>query len=232
MFRTLSAVAAAILIGLFLSGGARAQNAVGDWVTTIAEMHFVFHIKKDDKGALVGLGDVYEQGSVDLPLAAVTEKADVLVIDAPSMNSRFEGKWNAAKQQWDGKYTLLDRLHAVSLVRSTGKFPSTDLKLGSDLDGLWEGIIKAPGNVELPLAFTIETVAGKTEGVLELRQQRVRQVPVTGASRNAPRVKLEIAGFDSAFEGKISDDKQTIAGAWHQAGNALPLTVKRRAKAK
>jgi hypothetical protein len=236
MFRILSAALTMVVAGLLLCGSVQAQsaaggNAPGIWMTNVNNMDFAFHIKKDGKGGLSGTVDILDQGNTGIPMASVAEKDSGLVLDMPAISSRFEGKWNAATKQWDGMFTIYGAVKKASLVRGTGEVPAVNLAgLGTDLGGTWEGSIKAPGGVYLPVAFIITAAANKTTAILEIhRDDGIRKARVSGAARTPQRVRIEIGGFDAVFEGALSADKKSIAGAWHQVGNALPLTVIRRA---
>ena len=99
--------------------------------------------------------------------------------------------------------------------------------IGSDLDGVWQGMFQAGGDA-MAVAFTIATVDNRTTIAVDILEQSARDIPVNAASRNGSQLHFDIGAVDGSFDGALSADGMSIDGTWVQAGKRVPLAVKRR----
>lgn len=94
-----------------------------------------------------------------------------------------------------------------------------------DIEGIWQGTLRLSG-VELRIIFTIsrgpDNILNGTYGVPE---QNVTDAPIDTITFNNREVRLEIIPIEGVFNGKLSEDGQSIKGQWMQSGMTLPLVL-------
>jgi uncharacterized protein (TIGR03435 family) len=94
------------------------------------------------------------------------------------------------------------------------------------LVGTWQGTLVA-GQQNLRLVFKIS--AGPNDKLTAINysiDQGARPIPVTTVAQDGSAVKMTIAPIGGSYEGKLSEDGNTITGNWSQ-GNSLPLVLTR-----
>jgi pimeloyl-ACP methyl ester carboxylesterase len=112
----LSAAAALVLLA---AGGARAEDAAGDWAGTIAgQLHLVLHLTRGSDGKLTGLLESIDQGDAKIPLGAVDATPDHLTFTVPAVGGSYDGAWDEARKQWTGTWTQGQSI-ALNLHRAT-----------------------------------------------------------------------------------------------------------------
>src|SRR5437588_635692 len=93
--------------------------------------------------------------------------------------------------------------------------------------GDWKGTLK-PGPVELRLVLHIaEGDKGTLTGTMDSLDQGAKGIPATAVKRDGADLTIGMKGLACEFKGKIAADVNSIEGTWTQAGNSIPLTVKR-----
>lgn len=100
--------------------------------------------------------------------------------------------------------------------------------------GHWEGSITLP-SMELKVLVDLARDAGdKWVGDIDIPQQATKDLPLKGISFAGSAVSFELTAGpgEPKFQGKLSDDGQTISGDFVQAGNSFPFTLKRTGEAK
>lgn len=103
-------------------------------------------------------------------------------------------------------------------------------KLNKVIDGIWQGVIKT-SDFELQMIFTISQNPDSTLiATLDVPEQNAIDIPVDKITLDSNNVHLEITPFEGVFDGKLSEDGETINGQWSQVGISLPLVLKRSDK--
>ncbi len=100
--------------------------------------------------------------------------------------------------------------------------------------GHWEGSISVP-SMELKVLVDLALDTGsKWIGDIDIPQQATKDLPLKGISVTGNAVSFELTAGpgEPRFQGKLSDDGQTISGDFVQAGNSFPFTLKRTGEAK
>ncbi len=95
-----------------------------------------------------------------------------------------------------------------------------------DIDGAWAGVLAA-GPMNLHLVFHIATTPAGLSATLDSLDQGAKGIPVSSVTRDKFNLKLEMKKLAAVMDGTISDDGTAISGTFTQAGNPLPLTLKR-----
>lgn len=93
------------------------------------------------------------------------------------------------------------------------------------LAGVWQGTLKVQA-IELRVVLRIAADGDGYKATLDSPDQGAKGIPVSRVLLEGDVVKLDLKAISASFEGKLADDRQSIAGKWSQAGS-LPLEFKR-----
>jgi len=99
-----------------------------------------------------------------------------------------------------------------------------------DLAGTWQGTLAAGGR-ELRTVLKITKDDGKFTGLFYSIDQGGQPIPSGPITLQGVTVKVPMPGIGGAFEGKLSDDRDSITGTWTQGGPSLPLNLVRATSA-
>jgi hypothetical protein len=208
---------------------ANAQDVVGDWQGTIkaggAELRLALHITKAEGGELKATLDSIDQGANGIPASAITLKDSQLNLTVAAWHGTYEGKVNAAATEIDGTWTQGQPLPLLFKRVAAAKAAPKPAK-PSDIDGAWMGTLDT-GAVKLRVVFHITNTEDGLTATMDSPDQGAKGLPVTSVTRDGASLKLEMKQIAGGFDGKISKDLTTIEGTWTQAGNSLPLVLKR-----
>ncbi len=218
------------VLSFFGVGLSAAQNIAGDWQGTLkaggAELRLVLHVTKNADGSLKATLDSVDQGANGIPVTSISLKDSQLNFTVDAVHGTYEGKVTADANAIGGTWTQgqslpLDFKRAAAPVKTEHK----PAKL-SDIDGAWLGTLDA-GAMKLRIVFHITNTEDGLMATLDSPDQGQSGIPVTTATRQGASLKLEVKSIAGSFEGKISSDLSTVEGTWSQAGNSLPLTLRR-----
>lgn len=95
-----------------------------------------------------------------------------------------------------------------------------------DLSGNWQGTLKA--GKDLRVIFNL--YKGEKDGwgaKMYSIDQGGQPIPVSSVTEHGSSIKISVDMIGGTFEGKLSEDRKTIAGAWTQGTQPLPLTLVR-----
>lgn len=221
LFATLAASMASV---------AHTQDIAGDWQGTLkagpGELRLVLHITRNNDGSFKASMDSVDQGANGIPVSSISLKNSKLSLEVEAVKGSYEGKVDASATAITGQWTQgqsapLDFHRAIGPVKNEHK-PAKP----SDMDGDWLGTLDA-GTVKLRIAFHIVNSEDGLTATMDSLDQDVKGLPVTAVTRDGTSIKMELKQIGGVFEGKISQDLASIEGTWSQAGNALPLTLKR-----
>jgi pimeloyl-ACP methyl ester carboxylesterase len=98
----------------------------------------------------------------------------------------------------------------------------------SPLEGVWMGTLSAQG-LSLRIVFHFaQTADGQWQGTLDsLDQPGATGIPISEITLDSKALHCGVASIYGTFDGSLADDGQSIPGTWAQAGQRLPLTLKR-----
>lgn len=202
----IAAVPAAPQVQPGLAGAWEGRVAVGG-----QSIRVVFHIGADGTTTV----DSPDQGGFGIPAEAPAVEAGVVRIAVPAIGGRFEGRLSE-----DGA-TLAGALHQggatlpVVLTRQAG----------TPLAGVWEGPLEVGGrSIRLVLR-----VAADGRAVMDSPDQGARDIPVEPPTVEDAQVRFAAPGLAVSVEGRLSEDRRTIAGTFRQGGVELPLVLTRTA---
>jgi pimeloyl-ACP methyl ester carboxylesterase len=220
-------VMAAALV-LFIAGAAWAQDIAGDWEGTlhagVADLRLVLHINKIDSGALKATLDSVDQSAYAIPVSSISLKDSKLSLGVDAVHGTYDGKvssdGNAISGMWSqGQPLPLDFKRAASAKAAAPVAPS-------DIDGAWMGTLDM-GAIKLRVVFHVVNTPDGLITTLDSPDQNVNGMPTTKTTRDGTTLRIEAKKIDGVFEGKIATDLNSIDGTWTQAGNNVPLVLKR-----
>lgn len=99
------------------------------------------------------------------------------------------------------------------------------------LEGTYSGTLES-GDAQLHIALHLSRNSqGALHATLDSLENGVFAVEATSVSLDAGTLKFEIRPVGVSFEGRVSLDRTSIDGSWHQGGASLPLVFHRDAEA-
>jgi hypothetical protein len=124
-----------------------------------------------------------------------------------------------------------------ALIVAATLFPAVSIGAdpGARLSGHWEGAIHAPLE---DLAIAVDLAAderGKLGGTFSSPSQGLNGFPLSSASADGETVKIEMKMADPGvrtFDGRFSEDGETIKGQFLIGVQAVPFTLKRAGDAR
>jgi pimeloyl-ACP methyl ester carboxylesterase len=219
-----------LMLGLGAAGAASAQNLGGDWQGTLkvgeAELRLVLHITKAGDGSWKGTLDSVDQGANGIPVTSISLKESKLKFVVDEVKGSYEGTVNAGATEISGTWTQSQSL-PLAFKRATTPVKTEHAPAkASDIDGAWMGTLDA-GAAKLRVVFHITNTADGLIATMDSLDQDMKGLPVTKVTREGSSLKLELKQIGGVFEGTISKDLASVTGTWSQAGNNLPLQLKR-----
>ncbi len=115
-------------------------------------------------------------------------------------------------------------LSIIIVFVSLNGFSQTDK---SAIQGTWQGILKVSG-FELHIVFNVSDSAGTLSATLDSPDQNAYGIKVDSTEFQNDSVYFGIPSIQGFFDGVFRGD--SIAGTWHQGGNAWPLILKKTEK--
>ena len=98
-----------------------AADPAGDWIGTLdvgSPVRVAMHFKRVD-GALTGTADSPDQGAFGIVMSEVILDGDHLNFSIDSIDGRYVGTWDAAKQHYVGTWSQGGRALALEIGRGT-----------------------------------------------------------------------------------------------------------------
>ena len=93
--------------------------------------------------------------------------------------------------------------------------------------GTWTGKL-AVGNASLTIVFHVAADStGKLTGTMDSPDQGASGIPVSEVTFTDGVLKIGVAVAQGGYEGKLSEDGNTLTGEWQQAGQTFPLVLTR-----
>ncbi len=91
-----------------------------------------------------------------------------------------------------------------------------------DLQGRWNGTLSVQGST-YRIVFDVSKTDKRYKATLDSPDQNTSGILVTSININDRKVKFEISGIGTVYEGTLSND--LITGKWMQAGQTFPLVL-------
>ena len=206
-----------------------AQAAVvGDWSGTLnagpAQLRLVIHLKAAPDGTLSGTLDSIDQGANDIPISTASFKDGKLEFNVASVNGTYEG--TVDKDEIKGTWTQGQPLE-LNFKRAQAQTAAAPKPAApTDIDGTWSGKLETP-SATLTINLKIANMDTGLTAQIQSPDQSPNWAPATSISRDGDKLTVTFNAFAATYEGKIAADHTTIDGHFTQAGNELPLVLKK-----
>src|SRR5215510_10362423 len=121
---------------------------------------------------------------------------------------------------------IMKRQLVLILVILLGAFATQgDTKpSASDLVGRWNAVIEF-GKFKFKLNLKITQDDKRIKATLDLPDQGAKDMPLSALLFNYPDVRVEIDQFQTAFNGKLSEDRNAITGEFEEGPGGRPIEV-------
>ncbi len=97
---------------------------------------------------------------------------------------------------------------------------------------IWEGALSVGAGLRLRVVVHVRKAAdGTLSATLDSPDQGARGLKIDTITLDKEKLSFEMKALFARYEGKLNGDGTEAAGNWSQAGNGLPLTLKKTAKA-
>jgi hypothetical protein len=196
----------------------------------------VIDLDRDSSGAWVGDIDLLDQGVKDMPLKGITvsdSSVSFSLIAGPG-DPRFQGKLSEDGNTISGEFTQGDNSFPFSIKR-TGEakvyVPPKNAALPERFTGKWEGTLDSMGTT-LHLVFNLANKDGAATGTIDSPDQSAIGLPMSQITVSENTIKITVQLVGGGYTGKMDEDGKVLTGEWSQAGNTLPLVLKKAVPAK
>jgi hypothetical protein len=147
---------------------------------------------------------------------------------------RFQGKLSEDGNTISGEFTQGDNSFPFSIKR-TGEakvyVPPKNAALPERFTGKWEGTLDSMGTT-LHLVFNLANKDGAATGTIDSPDQSAIGLPMSQITVSENTIKITVQLVGGGYTGKMDEDGKVLTGEWSQAGNTLPLVLKKAAPAK
>jgi hypothetical protein len=219
----------ALCLTLAMAAPAGAQTIAGDWQGTLAaggaELRLVLHLTPDGKGGYTAALDSPDQGTKGIPASSVSLAGSSLKVEVPQIAGSYQGTVNGGVTAITGSWSQGGMSMPLNLSRAPAPSNVKRVPKPSDIDGDWEGTLNA--GVALRLVLHVATFEDGMSATLDSPDQNALGLPVTSVTRSGAKLAFEMKQLGGGFSGSIDAALATIDGTWTQAGNSLPLMLKR-----
>lgn len=191
------------------------------------------NIGRMDDGTFRATLDLLDQGAKDIPASSVSGGNKSAKLEWQGFQAVFDGKLDETGNTLAGNWLQRGRTNPVTFTRLEEpasllpKNLSFEPEKGEDIRGFWMGTLESP-NGKLRLAFKIGRAPdGAFGGSMVSLDQGRREIPMSSAKFEKPKVLLEWKGIRGKFDGTINKEGTAMEGKWEQFGNPMPLKLER-----
>lgn len=168
-----------------------------------------------------------EQGNVSFKLPGVPGDPQFLGRISES-NDSIAGTFSQSGSRFPFSLKLNKDALASDLGPSQTK-PAPQGVPGEGLEGVWLGTLNAGlADLRLLARFSLDE-ADQWQGTLDSIDQGAAGLEITTIEFDGEILEFEMRWPRASFEGRMSADGATLAGAWRQNGQEMPLDFKRQA---
>ena len=213
---------------IFATMTSRAQaqttpSVSGDYVGTLGTLHLRLHLKLDASRKLSGTMDSPDQGANGLVCADFKFDGEALSFTVPIVHGAWRGIISADAKTLTGTW---DQGNPMPLVFARDTFVPAEKP--SAIDGVWLGSLQA-GGASLRVQVHVKSDNSGTEYCsLDSLDQHAMGLDCAAVSFSGIDFAFDVPVVKGHYSGKLSTDRNTLAGIWSQNNNSLPLTLTRQ----
>jgi hypothetical protein len=118
---------------------------------------------------------------------------------------------------------------ALVLACAVGAVAAPEAAMESPVVGTWQGILPngMGGQIRVVLHVTRSAEGALTATMDSPDQNATTGIPVAKATFEDQTLRLDVTAVGGSYEGKLDPAKKEITGTWRQAGQELPLVLKK-----
>jgi hypothetical protein len=233
------------VLGCLLLTAAPGPDLAGNWKGTVdtgtVKLRLLFKIS-GEAGKFTAKMDSLDQGVRDIPVDSVAVQNDTLRMVVGMIQGVYDGKLDKSGSKATGQWlqsgiTLpmtLEKVANPSALLEPEVVPAKDLAASkaaaTKLAGTWTGSLHY-GTASLRLRVNItNTPAGAATGTMDSLDQGASAIPLSGITLTQAKARFEARGLGGSYEGTLSPEGAAMKGEWQQAGQTLPLELKKAPK--
>jgi len=245
MKRTTALLSALLLTSAVAFGATATNDLAGNWKGALdvgqAKLRLLFKVTRTPEGVLTAKMDSLDQGARDIPVETVVIKDDTVRMEVKLVQGVYQGSFDEAGKKITGTWKqgpnslplALERTQGTVMAAEPEKLSPADLvaskQAAQKLAGVWNGTLAA-GTSNLRLKVTItKTSAGAATGTMESVDQGAKDIPLSAITCKEGAVRFEARGIGASYDGTLSPAGIVLTGQWHQAGQSMPLELKKAA---
>ena len=203
----------------------------GVWEGTYFNQRVALKIDRTN-GAYMATFDYIDSG-IDIPASDFKPGKSSISFGIAGTATRFAASIDSDMTQMSGHWWQGANSNPLTLKRMASPDlgqPLTEAdytpRAGSDLQGVWKGIIEA-GPRHLPVTLKIaEPAAGKLRAEMDRVDWGGEHIPASSMTRDGESIKIGFLQLGN-FEGKLDASAGRLAGQWMQGGKPDPATFSR-----
>lgn len=120
---------------------------------------------------------------------------------------------------------------AIVLIAGLAAGAPQEGQSAQKIEGDWQGVLRA-GKNELHLMVHITRDShGFLSATMDSVDEGAMGIPINDISFENSKLNFSADSIGGSYEGQANSDLTSISGSWAQAGNTLPLNLKRAAPA-
>jgi hypothetical protein len=182
------------------------------------------------KSDWIGSISIPAQNASGIPLDAISftnGKCTFRIKGAPG-DPTFTGALSADGKTLSGDFTQGPGTFPFKFTRTGDakvEIPKTSPTLAKEFVGNWEGTLEVGQSLRLVLKMSND--AGGAKAVLVSIDQGGAEIPVSAIDQKDSKLTLSVNMIGGRYEAEINKDGSELNGTWSQAGNDLPLKLKK-----
>jgi CubicO group peptidase (beta-lactamase class C family) len=198
-------------------------SVAGDYAGVLAgALHLKLHITAAPDGVLNGTLDNVDQGANGLPCSDFQIDNNTLSFRVPTVNGTWKGTVGA-----DGSLSgIWSQGNPTALNFTRDTFVASEKP--SAVDGIWMGTVQAGGRSLRAQIRVKSDRSGREFCNFDSLDQGALDWECANVNLTRNDFSFEVPKVRGRWSGKLSDDRQTLAGSWTQRGT-FPLNFSRQA---
>jgi uncharacterized protein (TIGR03435 family) len=98
--------------------------------------------------------------------------------------------------------------------------------LAQNVTGTWQGTLQPPQGKALRVVIKVTVDNDKLKATIYPNiDQGGQSIPASSFTKDGSNIKMTITAVNGTYEGRLSEDGNTITGTWSQGGPSMPLNL-------
>lgn len=180
----------------------------------------------------VGSMLIPEQGASGVTLADIRAQEGGMWsfrIPGPPGDPSFSGKLSADGKALSGSLTQGGQSMPMKLAHAGEpkvEMPKISPPVAKEFVGEWEGTLETPG-LRLRLKLSNLENGGGAKAILVSIDQGGAEIPATSVEQKGPQLTIDLKMVNGSYKAELNKEGNELKGDWTQAGNTLPLLLKK-----